>query len=273
MLWTYTPITHGIEAQARTTIYHCVDLLGTFPGIDATAVDRGEKALAAAGAIAIGSSRAVVEHLRRQGFERVLAWSNVADTELFAAAARPAAERDAGLVVFSGNLTAHKLDCRMLQAVLDEVPEAEVLLVGPLAEGGGGSWPALDRLRMSGARRIETLGQPDLAELLGRACVGVIPYASTAYTAGVDPLKRYEYLAAGLPVVTSGLACVDPEPGVTWCENDPHAFARRVAELLQGPSAAEITARQAVAAEHSWSGRGEQVRRLVASSGARELVG
>ena len=35
VLWTFTPVTYGLETEADIVIYHCVDLLATFPGIDA----------------------------------------------------------------------------------------------------------------------------------------------------------------------------------------------------------------------------------------------
>ena len=35
--------------------------------------------------------------------------------------------------------------------------------------------------------------------------VGIIPYAANSYTPSCFPLKLYEYLAAGKPVVASGL--------------------------------------------------------------------
>ena len=36
--------------------------------------------------------------------------------------------------------------------------------------------------------------------------VGIIPHRIDPYTASMDPLKLYEYLAAGLPVVTTRVA-------------------------------------------------------------------
>jgi glycosyltransferase involved in cell wall biosynthesis len=269
VLWTYTPVTLGLESRARTTVYHCVDLLGAYPGVDASAVDRGEKALARAGALAVGSSEAVASHLRQQGFAEVLHWPNVADTALFETAARPAAEREPGLVVLAGNLSPHKIDCRMLQELLDAAstslgaPRLDLVLVGPVAEGGGSRWAGLDALVASGARLAGTLSSPALADLLGRASVGVIPYATTPYTSGVDPLKRYEYLAAGLPVVTSGLACVDPVADAIWCTDSPTTFAARTLALLDGPSDGAIAARQDLARDHSWRGRGQEVRDLL----------
>ena len=43
MLWLYTPVTYGLDGHACATVYHCGDLLGTFPGIDAGLIERAER--------------------------------------------------------------------------------------------------------------------------------------------------------------------------------------------------------------------------------------
>jgi teichuronic acid biosynthesis glycosyltransferase TuaH len=46
VLWTFTPVTYGLENEADVVVYHCVDLLAAFPGVDGVAVRRGEQHLA-----------------------------------------------------------------------------------------------------------------------------------------------------------------------------------------------------------------------------------
>ena len=65
ILWTYTPVTYGLEHFATATVYHCVDLLAEIPGIDRRVVDAGEKRLALQSdhVSAIASSAQVRSHL------------------------------------------------------------------------------------------------------------------------------------------------------------------------------------------------------------------
>ena len=268
VLWTYTPTTYGLEREAAVVVYHCVDLLGAYPGIDRRVIERGEARLAAAGALAIASSREVAAHLRRVGFRTVLEWPNVADVEPFTAAARPAARRQGNLIVFGGNLSPHKFDTACIEAVLDRCPGTEVVLAGPIAEGGGTMWPGLAHVLSRG--RVRTTGRldlADLADLYGRAAVGVVPYVHNAYTRGVNPLKVNEYLAAGLPVVATALPSLDADDdGDLVLATDPDDFAIAVDKLLDAIDDESIARRQTKAADRSWTVRGRLARDFVATA-------
>lgn len=272
VLWTYSPVTYGLEQLASRTVYHCVDLLAAFPGVDGELVLEGERRLADAGVTAIASSGEVLDHLQHAGFDRVLHWPNVAEVVPFIAAGLPAEARDPNLVVFGGNLSPHKLDCRHLEAILDLVPQVRLILAGPVAEGGGQEWGGLRRLLDRGAELVGCLSLDDLARLYGRATVGLIPYLHNDYTQGVDPLKLNEYLAAGLPVVSTSLPSLADQPYGVFCEDEPQAFARCVLDLVNCMSDDLIQARQVEARKRSWEVRGDQARTLVRQlqDGARE---
>lgn len=61
--------------------------------------------------------------------------------------------------------------------------------------------------------------------------VGLVPFVVDEMTQGVTPLKMYEYMACGVPVVASPLpACVE-HPGVAT-GNSPEAFAEEIERAL-----------------------------------------
>ena len=184
---------------------------------------------------------------------------------VFTAASRPAAERRPA-VLFSGNLTVHKLDLRLLESVATALSgRAELLLAGPLAAGGGSFDAELRRLEQLGARHLGVLTPSQLAEVAGTCAVGLIPYSINDYTRGVSPLKCFEYLSSGLAVLSTGLPSVTElartNPHVTVAEVDD--FAARVVELLQPVGDNVVTERMASAAEHGWEGRGAILRTLL----------
>ncbi|GIJ80066.1 Glycosyltransferase involved in cell wall bisynthesis [Micromonospora phaseoli] len=265
VLWTFTPVTYGLEASADVVIYHCVDLLATFPGVDAVAVGRGEASLSSRTTVAIATSTAVREHLAAVGFPRIELLPNVADVSVFTAASRPVAERRPA-VLFSGNLTVHKLDLRLLESVATALRgRGELLLAGPLAAGGGSFDVELRRLEELGARHLGVLTPARLAEIAGTCAVGLIPYAINDYTRGVSPLKCFEYLSSGLAVLSTGLPSVrelaETNSHVTVAEADD--FAARVVELLDPVSDTVVADRMASAAEQGWEGRGAVLRTLL----------
>lgn len=260
VFWTYSPVTYGLEKFARTSIYHCVDLLGEFPRVDRKTIDAAERALASAGTLGIASSSVVAEHLKCQGFERVLHWPNVGHVEPFLAV--PADERARG-VVFGGNITSHKLDFDIVRKLRERLPDERLVFAGPIAEGGGSS--SVRRvLRELDIEHAGTLGICDLAHLYATASVGIVPYLLNSYTAGVDPLKLFEYLAAGLTVVSTPIrAVVERDLPNVHVHEQADDFAKAVAELVGNRSVDHRQLSRAVAAENSWRRRGEHARALI----------
>lgn len=272
VLWTYSPLTYGLERHADAVVYHSVDLLGAYPGISDDLIDHAERRLAAMGAQAIASSDVVDQHLRDQGFGSVKNWPNVADVEPFIERARQGDHRDRR-VVFGGNITPYKVDLDLVERLAREVPEIDLVLAGPFDEGGAGRWRDPDALSELGVTLAGTLSLDELAALFGTASVGIIPYVENEYTRGVNPLKLYEYVASGLAVVST------PVPSVVAAATDvderdlrvaatTDEFVAAVGELATAPSPATIERRTEIASAHSWAGRGEEARDLVA-----ELVG
>lgn len=259
VLWTFSPITLGLEAHSDVVVYHCVDLLEHLPGVDGAAVRRGEAALAAAGTPAVASSVRVAEHLERRGFDTVELWENVADTALFSAAARGGRRRGDG-VLFAGNLSPWKLDLAILHALVDD--GLPLHLAGPVADGGGDVGDVRSLLERPGVTYHGLLAPASLAQLAGSCAVGIIPYAINQYTAGVFPMKVYEYLAAGLPVVATRLPSLATKdlPGLDLVDNEAE-FTATVRRLRDDPG--DRAALVELAVTHSWERRLEQARTLV----------
>ena len=268
VLWTFTPVTYGLENAADVVIYHCVDLLAKFPGIDGVAVGRGEQNLASRpGVVAIATSQAVHEHLVGSGFPRVELLQNVADVSVFTQGSRPAAERRPS-VIFSGNLTTAKLDMPLLRSVAEALRgRGELLLAGPLAAGGGSFTAELQQLKELGARYLGLLTPAELAAAAGTCTVGLIPYAINDYTTGVSPLKCFEYLSSGLAVLSTPLPSVR-----ALAQTNPHVVAAEGADVLHhlsrmlAPVTDDVIANRVDSAgRHGWGERGQVLRDLLAT--------
>jgi teichuronic acid biosynthesis glycosyltransferase TuaH len=263
VLWTYSPLTYGLERHADHVVYHCVDLLGAYPGVSKDLIERSEQALAHGAVTAIASSGVVREHLEDMGFSDVIDWPNVADTEPFRA---DPTGRIAGRVVFGGNVTPYKVDLELVQRIAREVENVDLVLAGPVDEGGAGVWSDPERLRDLGVTLTGTLTLDELADLYATATVGVIPYLINEYTRGVNPLKLYEYLASGLAVVSTPVPSVielDLDPLDLRVEADPASFVDAVRELIPIPRQERLNFRRKVADKNSWSRRGVDARTMI----------
>jgi teichuronic acid biosynthesis glycosyltransferase TuaH len=261
LLWTYTPLTYGLECEADAVIYHCVDLLGEVTGIDNSQVADGERTLANFGATAVGTSQVVSSHLTDTGFNSVLCWENVADIEVVEAAHPLATVRPGNRVIFAGNLSPLKVDFELLKDL--SRAGLDVVVAGPRAEGGGNDEAEFRGLMSAGVTYLGMLRLDELASELAASTIGLIPYLINSYTRGVSPLKTYEYLAAGLCVVSSDLPGVAADNEHIWKAASRAEFVSCVLELAGPPSKEAMEIRMQLATNHSWRARGEDVRQLV----------
>lgn len=265
VLWTYSAETYGLEKHADAVVYHCVDFLAQFPGIDSGHYSRAESSLAQVTkpTVAIASSRPILDHLHELGFRETQLLENVADTSVFASAVTATATRQSGRVVFAGNLSGRKVDLDLILQ-LSRDPEIDLHVAGPTSIDG--SSLSLRDLRAAGATLHGTLAPEQLALLLATAAVGIIPYVRNSYTDGVFPLKVYEYLAAGLVVLSTPLPALleSASPGVIEIA-EREEFVEAVRARRQPPRWDEVVERQHVAGEHSWERRGSELREIVRS--------
>lgn len=144
-----------------------------------------------------------------------------------------------------------RLDVDLLEQCATALPYADFVLVGPVV----GSTGFLRRLRS--LRNVYCLGSKryeDMPHYINSFDVCVIPHKVNGYTDAMNPLKLYEYLACGKPVVSTSVAGVDTFRDVITIVDSPSSFVAAVkAGVDEGNSrAAEL--RDSVA-QHSWANR------------------
>ncbi|HEX2645274.1 MAG TPA: polysaccharide pyruvyl transferase family protein [Thermoanaerobaculia bacterium] len=105
---------------------------------------------------------------------------------------------------------------------------------------------------------IELLGkqpQSDLAAFAANWDVAIIPFKPDRLAAGADPIKTYEYLAMGLPVVVTGV--YGPSGGERFVlrAEGVEQFLDALARAASSRSAEDVEARQAFAASCTWARR------------------
>ena len=200
--------------------------------------------------------------------DRITVIANGANTDLF----RPIARTGASFVTFFGGLTSwHGVDL-MLDAVRQlRWPAGVQLLVI-----GTGAQEHLVQQAVQAGLPVRWLGyrpQEEIPELVAGAIAGLIPITNPRgrSSTGVSPLKLYETLACGIPVIATDLPGQAEVVRAGKCGlvipcDDPTALADAVARLAAAPGAArEMGQRGAdlVRAEHSWAARAREVDRIL----------
>ena len=154
-----------------------------------------------------------------------------------------------------------KVDYDLLAAVARAHPDWSLALVGPVVPGADAN--KLSALRL--LPNVHFLGAVSPAEVphVMRACdVGLIPYIASPETRHVNPLKVYEYLAVGLPVVSTPLPNLAVPPEMARTGDTPSAFiAALEATLAEAGDESAAARRRAYASTQTWEARAEEIAR------------
>jgi hypothetical protein len=95
----------------------------------------------------------------------------------------------------------------------------------------------------------------------------MVPHVDDRFSRSMDPLKVYEYLAAGKPVVASGLADMGEPPGTVVRADGPERFVRAVMRAL-GERVGDRVDSRAFARARSWDRRVDEMIEHVTSLGS-----
>ena len=117
-------------------------------------------------------------------------------------------------------------------------------------------------LELKSLPNVSLPGEIPYAELPARMAafdVAVIPFVKIPLTLATNPLKLYEYLALGVPIVSTRLPEIEPFGELVYLSDSAEEFARSL-ELAAAERDPELRARRkAAAAENSWRARCEQL--------------
>ena len=149
-----------------------------------------------------------------------------------------------------------RLDYKLLYEAANAHSDKLLLLVGPKKENAQTS--QIERL--ANVKFIEAKAQSQLPAYLKYAHCGLIPFVRSPFTRSIYPLKINEYLAAGLPVVSTDFSPdINGFGRVIHLANEPRAFIEGIGNALETNSPDEKHNRYLTAAQHSWDHRAAQL--------------
>jgi len=161
-----------------------------------------------------------------------------------------------------------RIDLELVDALAGAYPDATVAMVGPLAK--------IEPSVLPRRANIAYLGQREYAELpamLAGFDVALMPFALNEHTASISPTKTLEYLAAGLPVVSTAVADVVADHAeVVHVARSRDEFLALV-ERARRPD--EMRAQRAAAKTRAatWDALAASMRRDLEAAGIRYAAG
>lgn len=267
IIWTYLPgslaLARGLDPGAL--VYDCVDEHSQFTGlINSEVVLSMERDLLVGSDLTFTTARGLYDAKKSYG-RNIYLVPNAADTGHFALAQRedtPVPEEIAGLprpVLGFVGVIHHWIDLDLIEYLAKKRPGWSLAMIGPV--GAGVSVEHLQSLP-----NVYFFGRRDKEALPGYmkafdVCLN--PFRKNELTDRVNPLKLYEYLASGKPVVSVDMPGVMDFRDIIEIAGDYEGFLQGVERALELEDDVRKSRRLKAAGENSWENRVEEMLEII----------
>ncbi len=268
--WYYTPmmLPFSDHIAADCIVYDCMDELSAFKNAPPELLAREQRLLERADIVFTGGTS--LYEAKRGRHSNVHAFPSSIDTAHFgrarASAAIPADQSaiPAPRLGFCGVID-ERMDLALLAAIADARPDWSLVVIGPVVKIAEDDLPRRANIHYLGGKSYA-----ELPDYMAGWDVALMPFAINEATRFISPTKTPEYLAAGLPVVSTpitdvvrhyaevqGVAIADtPAAFVAACDR---ALALRAAGTAWRDDADALLARG------SWSSTALEMSALIAA--------
>lgn len=269
ILWIY-PL-NAVELvktlDERLVIYDCVDEWSAFKGLLRQEVmQMYERHLIQVADITITTMPELFK-ARQAWANKIYLIPNAAEIEHFAKAQDSETEIPGDIAAirqpiigFVGSMQ-YWLDYDLLRYVAQARPEWSFVFIGPIGHLASiEKIESLPNIFLLGARPYQSL--PNYIKAF-QVCIN--PFKVDALANGCDPLKSYEYLAAGKPIVSVDMPAVHGFNDLVRIGSGPEEFLREIeAALTEGDT--RTKERLLLAKQHTWQARFAQIDAILAEA-------
>jgi GT2 family glycosyltransferase len=231
--------------------YDCMDEWTNFPGFGPSVLSLEERLVQSADVTLVSADR--LEGKWKATAPRLVLAKNAMDAEhyrarfgpndLLAGARRP-------IIGYYGAL-ASWVDAPLIEKIVARHPEGTVVLAGGRFD--------VDLSRIEGKPNVRLLGQrpyDEMPQLLWNFDACVIPFLVNDITEATNPVKFYEYLWGGKPVVAPALTELLPYADISYLARGHDEFLAQLERALAEPKDdPRRTERRRVAEENDWAHR------------------
>jgi glycosyltransferase involved in cell wall biosynthesis len=156
-----------------------------------------------------------------------------------------------------------RIDIELVKNLAEQNPLKSFVFIGNV-------YPEFNQDQLAHCGNVYFLGQKTYRELPAyvnhfHACI--IPHKVDQFTRSMNPLKLYEYLACGLPVISTPVSGLSLFGDLVRVAGDAEAFGREIDRALSEDSEAHRLARKSIVRNHTWEQRVDQMMSIIESVG------
>jgi glycosyltransferase involved in cell wall biosynthesis len=272
VIWYYTPMALAFtrEVPRDVTVYDNMDELAAFRGASAELLDLEAQLFAEADVIFTGG-RSLYE-AKKARHPNVHCFPSSIDAAHFASARLKLEDEPADQqsiphprVGFFGVID-ERMDMLLLESLAKLRRNWHFIMIGPVAKVRPEELPRAENLHWLGMRSYK-----ELPSYLARWDLGLMPFALNESTRFISPTKTPEFLAAGLPVVSTAVPDVVHaygDTGLVEIATDAADVVLAIERLLDGRRPGWLAEVDARLATESWDVTWHAMNALVGAAGA-----
>jgi glycosyltransferase involved in cell wall biosynthesis len=206
--WYYTPMALPFSAhlQPDVCVYDCMDELSAFKDSPAGLLKCEAQLFSTADLVFTGGES--LYQAKRGQHSRVYAFPSSIDAPHFRKSRGdledPADQKTIrhARIGFFGVID-ERMDLQLVAKTVDRMPDCQFVMLGPVVKIDPAALPMAPNLHWLGGKSYE-----NLPSYLGHWSAGWMPFALNESTRFISPTKTPEFLAAGLPVVSTAITDV-----------------------------------------------------------------
>ncbi len=256
----WTPLVRSWKQQySSSVVYDCLDDIGGFEHTPRSMIER-ESELISMSDLVVATSALLYGRFQQRG-QRCALIPNAADYEHFSslppASQSPLAGMPGPVIGYFGAI-AEWFDVAAVVGAAQQHPAWSFVLIGDAS--------ASDQKSLRSLPNIHLLGEKTYAELPAYlTCFDVctIPFRRIPLTEATNPVKLFEYLSAGKPVVAASLPELQPFKDVVRLYSTVGQFAACLESALQDNDPARVEERRRIAWQNTWKNRYEALEPLI----------
>lgn len=261
-LWTYSPITTSLYdlKSYNLKIYHAVDDIKSQPGMPYLEIKERESDLVKTVDYVFTTALKLQEELSKEN-SNCFYFSNVADYDHFVKARSPTLEIpddikiiEKPIIGFIGAISSYKVDFNLIKYVAEKRKGWSFVMIGEVGEGDPLTtieiFDDLDNVKFLGPKDYK-----DLPKYIKAFDVAIIPCHINNYTKSMFPMKFFEYLSAGVNVVSTQLPALKDFKDICYLADNKDDFLNYLEIVINGNSEIPLDKRDKVAEEKTYSHR------------------
>jgi glycosyltransferase involved in cell wall biosynthesis len=260
-VWLYTPMALPLaQALAPTLlVYDVMDDLASFKGASPQLTLRQRQVLKSADVVFTGG-RSLQRSIVQRRPEGTHCFPSGVDPAHYAPAKQLRGPRRRPVAGYVGVID-ERLDLDLVADLAATLPDWEIRMVGPVVKIDPASLPRARNITYPGPAQYA-----DLPEVMAGFDVALMPFALNEATRSISPTKTLEYLAAGLPVVSTRVPDVVSDfSELVDLQDDGSRFADACRRVLEHCADARATKSEPTLHWNHWDTIAERMEQLMAA--------